>query len=253
MTITLIVLVHPAPTSFNAAWAEATETACLSLGDEVLRSDLYAMGFDPAERPGHYASACVSDPYDVLKTQEAAARAGRLPADVQHEIDKVRAADRIILHFPVWWFAPPAMLKGWCERVLVNGGLHDTDNRFDTGRFRGKSVLFCATTGSRQEESAYNGKEGDIQMLLWPLAYTFRYLGFDVLRPRTIHGVHGYHKGPAKMDLEARLQAELAGHCEAIAGYDTLPRLTFNADSDFERGRLRPGAPVHSHFIRHEP
>ncbi|WP_103225227.1 NAD(P)H-dependent oxidoreductase [Roseibium marinum] len=253
MTTTLIVLVHPAPTSFNAAWAEATEEACLSLGDEVLRSDLYAMGFNPAEGPAHYPPASVTDPYDVLKTQEAAAKAGRLPADVQCEIDKVRSADRIILHFPVWWFAPPAMLKGWCERVLVNGGMHDTDNRFDAGLFRGKTVLFCATTGSRAAESAHNGKEGDIQMLLWPLAYTFRYLGFDVLRPRLIHGVHGYHKGAAKQTLEQRLQDELKAHRQIIADYENLPGVPFNADDAFEAGCLRADAPSHSLFIRHEP
>ncbi|MEM5582039.1 NAD(P)H-dependent oxidoreductase [Roseibium sp. AS2] len=253
MTTTLIVLVHPAPDSFNASWAKQTDTSCSSLGDAVLWSDLYGQGFDPAERSSHYPADSVSTPYDVLRTQQAASEAGCLPEAVQDEIDKVRAADRIIVHFPVWWFAPPAMLKGWCERVLVNGGLHDTDNRFDTGRFRSKSVLFCATTGSRQAESAHNGKEGDIQMLLWPLAYTFRYLGFDVLTPRLIHGVHGYHKGTARHDLETRLRAELAGHHDTIARYDALPRLNFNADDDFDRGRLRSDAPSHSRFIRHEP
>ncbi|TYC64406.1 NAD(P)H-dependent oxidoreductase [Marinobacter sp. BW6] len=47
-----------------------------------------------------------------------------------------------------------------------------------------------------------------MQMLLWPLAYTFRYLGFDVLRPLIVHGVHGYHKGAAKDDLENRLRRD---------------------------------------------
>lgn len=254
MTTTLIVLAHPAQTSFNAAWARATEAACQAEGDEVLWSDLYQLGFDPAERAAHYAEEIVTEPYDVLKTQEAASKTGNLPSVITEEVEKLRLADRIVLHFPVWWFAPPAILKGWCERVLANGGLHDTSNRFDTGHFRNKPVLFCVTTGSKASESAHNGKEGDIQMLLWPLAYTLRYLGFDVLVPRIVHGVHGYHKGAAKEDLETRLQNEIEGHRETIARFATLPKISFNADSEFDRaGTLSPGAPSHSHFIRHDP
>ncbi|WP_269581125.1 NAD(P)H-dependent oxidoreductase [Roseibium sp. Sym1] len=253
MTTTLIVLSHPAQTSFNAAWARASETACRSFGDDVLLSDLYRLGFDPAERADHYPQGTATDPYDVLKTQQVASETDRLPSRVQAEVDKLRAADRIICHFPLWWFAPPAMLKGWCERVLVNGGMHDTGNRFDTGFFRGKSVLFCVSTGSKAAESAHNGKEGDVEMLLWPLAYTFRYLGFDVLRPRVVHGVHGYHKDTAKEALENRLRGELAGHAGVLSRYASLPRLAFNADSDFEDGRLRDGVPGQSLFIRQNP
>lgn len=254
MTTTLIVLAHPAQTSFTSAWARATEAACRANRDEVLWSDLYALGFDPAEKASHYTGGIATDPYDVLKTQEAASTAGCLPTDVADEIEKVRQADRIVFHFPLWWFAPPAMLKGWCERVLANGEMHDTGNRFDTGRFRGKSVLFCVTTGSREEESAHNGKEGDVRMLLWPLAYTLRYLGFDVLEPRVIHGVHGYHRGDARQLLEQRLHTELAAHEDTIARFDRLPRLAFNANSDFDdQGRLHAKAPSRSPFIRHEP
>lgn len=250
MTTTLIVLAHPSRTSFNAAWARSSEDACRSFGDTVLVSDLYRLGFDPAERAQLYRDGTATEPYDVLKTQQAAAETGTLPRPVQGEIDKIRAADRILFHFPLWWFAPPAMLKGWCERVLVNGGLHDTGKRFDAGLFRSRSVLFCVTTGSSAAESAHNGKEGDVRMLLWPLAYTFRYLGFDVLTPRIVHGVHGYHKGEAKDALETRLGRVLADHPATLSRFDDLPRMRFNADTDFRHGRLAPDAPEHSAFIR---
>ena len=83
------------------------------------------------------------------------------------------------------------ILKGWFDRVLAHGLEHDTDRRFDRGRYRGRKALFCVTTGSKATESAYNGREGDVQMLLWPTAMTLRYLGFTVLVPEIIHGVHG--------------------------------------------------------------
>lgn len=244
---TLIVLAHPERRSFNGAWADATEQAAEGLGYEVLWSDLSA--FDPVERAGHYDEPSV--PFDVLKTQEAASAAGALPGYVEVEITKLERADRVIFHFPLWWFAPPAMLKGWFERGLVHGRTHDTDNRFDKGRFRGKSALFCVTTGASAAESGPDGKEGDTRLHLWPAAYTLRYLGFDVLEPVLVHGVHGYHSGGKQQDMRARLEAVLARQADLLARFDDLPRMEFNADADFDdAGRLKPDAPSHSPFIR---
>lgn len=249
MTTTLIVLAHPDRRSFNGAWADATAAACDAQGEQVLWSDLYGMGFDPAERATLHDWPA-DTPFDALKAQEQTA----LPADIATEIAKIRQADRIVFHFPMWWFAPPAMLKGWCDRALAHGTLHDVDNRFDTGLLRGKEALFCVTTGSQAAESAHNGKEGDVNMLLWPLAYTLRYLGMDVLEPVTVHGVHGYHRGDREAALRARLAQVLADQPAMIADFDNRPLIPFNADDDFGAdGRLKPDRPSHSAFIRHKP
>ena len=250
MGTTLVVLAHPERRSFCGAWAEASAAAAEACGDHVLWSDLYAQGFDPAEGPGHYGAS--PHRFDPLKAQEDAAAAGRIPTDVAAEVEKLRAADRIVFHFPLWWFAPPAMLKGWFERVLLHGRMHDVDNRFDTGRFRGRKALFCVTTGANAAESGPDGKEGDTRLHLWPAAYTLRYLGFDVLEPVLVHGVHGYHRGDRLEALKARLRATLSAQAGLLEGFDTLRLMRFNADSDFENeGRLKPGAPSHSPFIRH--
>ena len=245
----LIILAHPEPTSFNAAWAEASRAALTAAGEEVLISDLCAMGFDAVERAGHYGD--VGGAFDVLKAQEAAGASGGLSADVAGEVGKIRAADLLIFHFPLWWFAPPAVLKGWCDRALVHGVLHDVDNRFDTGPCRGKRALFCVTTGANAAESGPDGKEGDTRLLLWPLAQTLRYVGMDVLAPEIVHGVHGYHTGAAETALRARLDQVLAGQAAMLAGLGARPVWPFNMDRDFdETGRLKPGAPSHSPFIR---
>ena len=249
MTTTLIVLAHPDRRSFNGAWADATAAACDAQGDAVLCSDLYGMGFDPAERAALHDWPAET-PFDPLKAQEQTT----LPPDVATEVAKIKQADRIVFHFPMWWFAPPAMLKGWCDRALAHGTLHDVDNRFDTGLMRGKKALFCVTTGSQAAESAHNGKEGDVKMLLWPLAYTLRYLGMDVLEPVTVHGVHGYHRGDRETALRARLSQVLANQSALIADFDSLPLIRFNADDDFDDdGRLKPDRPSHTPFIRHKP
>jgi len=243
------VLAHPERQSFCGAWAEASAAAAEATGDRVLWSDLYGLGFDPAEGPEHYAAPPA--PFDTLKAQEQAA-SGHLPADVAAEADKIRAADRIVFHFPLWWFAPPAMLKGWCDRCLVHGLLHDVGRRFDTGLLRGKRALFCVTTGARATESGPDGKEGETRLLLWPLAYTLRYCGMDVAEPVLAHGVHGYHEGAGKAALEARVADVLAAQAGVMAGLDDRPCHRFNADTDFDgEGRLRPEAPSHWPFIRH--
>ncbi|PSL18212.1 NAD(P)H-dependent oxidoreductase [Shimia abyssi] len=246
MTVTLIVLAHPNRASFNGAWAEATATACEALGHEVIWSDLVALGFDAVEGAGHYNGAAAFDP---LKAQEMAAQQGSVPTDVAREIAKIQQADRIVFHFPMWWFAPPAVLKGWFDRVLMHGALHTVDERFDRGRCRGKAALFCVTTGATDIESGPDGKEGNVDMLLWPTAYTLRYLGMAVLEPVVVHGVHGYHEGAGKAALEQRLAGVLGGQADVMSGFDAHVRMRFNADVDFdEDGRLR-GASV-TPFIR---
>lgn len=254
MNTTLIVLAHPNRASFNGAWADATGAACRAAGHTVLWSDLCGDGFDPVESPRHYTGGEDKLGFDPLRAQERAFDTARLPGDIETEIDKIRRADRIVFHFPLWWFAPPAILKGWFDRVLAHGALHDVDRRFDSGLCRGKRALMCVTTGATAAETAPDGKEGDFTLLLWPTAYTLRYLGFEVLMPLGVHGVHGYHQGAARVALQTRLAAVLDAQGDRIAGFDDLPLMRFNPDSDFDdEGRLRPDRPSHSPFIRHRP
>ena len=253
MTTTLIVLAHPDRRSFNGAWAEATAEASKALGHTVLWSDLSSMGFDPVESARHYPGYSVDQAFDPLKAQEEATEKAALPEDVAAEISKVLAADRIIFHFPLWWFALPAILKGWFDRVFAHGRLHTVDSRFDRGLCKGKKALFCVTTGSSAAESAFNGKEGDVSMLLWPSAYTLHYLGFTVLEPVVVHSVHGYHKGGKLEDLKNRLQDAIHHQRQRVASFDNHQVWQFNSDDDFdEDGRLKQERPAHSCFIRHQ-
>lgn len=104
---TLVVHCHPNPQSFNAALFAA---ACdgLRRGGHVLRTiDLYAAGFDP-----------------VMKRDEREAyldNPGLVEARVQAHVDAVRWAEHLVFVYPVWFHGPPAMLKGWLERVFLPG------------------------------------------------------------------------------------------------------------------------------------
>ena len=91
-------------------------------------------------------------------------------------------------------------------------------------------------------------------MLLRPTAYTLRYLGYTVLIPEVVHGVHGYHRGAKLKELRTRLRAVLENHDRTMAVLDERPVLSFNADSDFDTsGRLKANSPSHSLFTRQTP
>jgi NAD(P)H dehydrogenase (quinone) len=243
---TLIILAHPSTSSFNSQWAEATVAAC---DDEVLWSDLYSMGFDPVECAEHYGAS--SNHFDPLKAQSEAAKANKLPNDVEAEVSKILAADRLVFHFPLWWFGPPAILKGWTDRCLTHGAMHTSDARFDNGLCQGKDALFCVTTGASAVESGPDGKEGDTNMHLWPLAYTLKYCGFTVKQPLLFHGIHGYFQGDAQFDLELRCENALRAQKTIICDWNERPEITFNSDSDFDQeGRLKSTAPSYSPFIK---
>ncbi len=61
------------------------------------------------------------------------------------ETRKTKSAQRIINHFPLRWFGPPAVLKGWLDRCFEHGELHTSTQRFDAGSCIGKKAIFCVS------------------------------------------------------------------------------------------------------------
>ncbi len=245
MANSLVVLAHPEPTSFGADWARASVSGGMAAGDSVRFRDLCGIGFDPVERGELYGT---DGPFDPLKAQETQ----QVPTDIAGLVADVEWADRLVFHFPMWWFGPPAVLKGWFDRILVHGRLHDVDHRFDRGRCLGKRALFCVSTGATGAGCGPDGKEGNVRFLLWPIAYALRYCGLDICEPVLVHGVHGYFEGREKADLEARLKGVIADQANVMATLDRRELWPFNADSDFDRdGRLLRNAPVHWPFVSH--
>ena len=101
----LLVYAHPVETSFNAALKDRI-VASLSERHEVDVLDLNAEGFNPvmsrAERLGYH---------DIP---------GNI-APVADQVARLRAAQAMVLCFPAWSFGPPAILKGWIDRVMLPG------------------------------------------------------------------------------------------------------------------------------------
>ena len=74
--------------------------------------------------------------------------------DIKVEINKLEKADYVILIFPLWWGSCPAIMKGWFDRILVNGFAYDDDKSFGTGTLLGKrSAIFSISAGTEKDYS----------------------------------------------------------------------------------------------------
>lgn len=98
-----VILGHPDEGSFNHAIAEAVVQTLLENGHEVFFHDLYGEGFDP-----------------VLPHGEAP-RGAHLDPVIQRHCDEIAGAEGIVIVHPNWWGQPPAILKGWVDRVIRAG------------------------------------------------------------------------------------------------------------------------------------
>lgn len=249
-----IVLAHPETNSFNGQLARTSQRVLGDADYQTTLSDLYAMDFDPREDARHYGSRKDAEFFHAQTEQRFNADNKTTPEDVNAEIEHLVGCDLLVVHFPLWWFGMPAILKGWMDRVFVYGRMYRSTVRYDTGVCRGKKMIACVTTGASADNCAYNGREGDTKLHLWPILFPFRYLGFDVLEPEILHGVggvafvEGHEDGLSTLDTYANRWAE------TLENLPARPVIPYNRDDDFdENKRLLPDAAAYSPFIRQTP
>ena len=246
------VLAHPEPQSFNAHLVGAGKAALEDAGWTVSVSDLYAMNFDPCERAAHYSDRVAPGRFDPQAEQRHASEVGSLPPDITDELARVERADLMVLQYPMWWHLPPAMLKGWLDRVLVYGDVYTSAKRFEEGRFVSKRAMLSVTVGTSRETYAHDGRSGDIDLLLWPVNFTLAYVGYTVLEPFVAYGVEAGLRYSESGTVEARLRAVVDEFRAALPQVDRRRALPFNLKAEWgANGRIRPEAPAYSPFIRH--
>jgi NAD(P)H dehydrogenase (quinone) len=98
-----VILAHPDGGSFNHAIASAAVKTLNKNGHNVVFHDLYKEKFPP-----------------VLPVEEIP-RDVSLPQIIDRHCSEISVADGIIIIHPNWWGQPPAILKGWIDRVLRPG------------------------------------------------------------------------------------------------------------------------------------
>lgn len=102
----LVLHAHPVAKSFNGALHRLIVERLVACGHSVDDCDLYAEDFDPRltrqERLGYHNTETNIEP-------------------VRDHVERLRAADALVLSYPVWNFGYPAILKGYFDRVFLPG------------------------------------------------------------------------------------------------------------------------------------
>lgn len=125
-----VILAHPDAESFNAAAAQTYCDAVRAVGHEAVLRDLYRLGFDPVLKP------CEQPRPDRFAMSN----------DVAAELAAIERADAFVLVYPIWFGAPPAMLKGYIDRVLGAGFSYGAIRERSRHRFMGGKQLLSITT-----------------------------------------------------------------------------------------------------------
>jgi len=100
-----VVVAHPNTGSFACSVAKSYAAAAEALGHQAVVRDLYRMGFDPC-----------------LKASEIPGPSGFHPAaDVTAERELLSDVDVFAFIYPFWFNTPPAILKGYVDRIFCMG------------------------------------------------------------------------------------------------------------------------------------
>ncbi len=132
----LILYAHPVETSFGAAVHAEIVARLRARGHAVDDCDLYAEGFDPvlsrAERLGYHAAGpnrMAASPY----------------------VERLLAAEALVIVSPIWNFGHPAILKGFLDRVFLPGVTFTLENgTLIPGPLRLKRLVAVHTYGAKR-------------------------------------------------------------------------------------------------------
>jgi len=163
-----VILAHPGPESFNHAIAATVVQALAENGHTVAFHDLYAEHFDP-----------------VLPYAEIPRDAPLDPVIARH-CSEIATADGIVIIHPDWWGQPPAILKGWIDRVIRPGIAYrfregDNGEGIPEGLLAAKAALVfnTANTPAERERAVF----GDPLERLWKDCI-FSFCGVPVVHRR---------------------------------------------------------------------
>ena len=127
-----VIIAHPKSESFTAAMAEAYSQACADLEFEVVTRNLYRIGFDPCLKPRE-----IPGPADF--------QAG---SDVLAERALLQDCDVFAFFYPLWLNTPPAMLKGYLERVFGWGFAYGGESHSYSPLLTGRMVISFSSSGA---------------------------------------------------------------------------------------------------------
>lgn len=181
----LIIHAHPESQSFCSSLKNEAVSYFQSQGAEIKVSDLYAMGFNPVGDKHDFTELQHPDFFKYQMEQVHAYQNHLFTPEIKTEMDKLEWCDTLIFNFPLWWFGLPAILKGWVDRVFAMGLAYGAGKGvYDNGTFKDKTAFLAFTTGGPEVAYGKNGKNGNLDTILYPIQHGMLYfVGMTVLPP----------------------------------------------------------------------
>lgn len=140
-----VILAHPYTKSLNRAIYDRVCSELQTLGVTLFSHDLYEDGFDP-----------------LITVDEL----GKIPTEdplVQRYTKELLASEVLIFIHPNWWGQPPAILKGYIDRVFRSPHAYDfpegaSGGGLPIGKLKGKvGIVFnTSNTNAEREENYFN-------------------------------------------------------------------------------------------------
>ncbi|MDD5093646.1 MAG: NAD(P)H-dependent oxidoreductase [Dehalococcoidia bacterium] len=133
-----VILAHPKVGSFNHAIAQTTMERLEANGHRVFFHGLYQERFDPVLSGG-----------EILKN-------AFLPAVVTMHCEEIARTEGIVIIHPNWWGQPPAILKGWVDRVIRPGVAYeflegDSGEGVPVGLLKARAAIVFNTSNTESE------------------------------------------------------------------------------------------------------
>lgn len=187
-----VIIAHPNPRSFTHAMARAYAAAVRAHGGTVVIRDLYKMDFDPR-----------------LKAGELPKSGGFGPAaDVIEERGRLKKAEVFALFYPLWFNAPPAILKGYFDRVFSMGFGFGPRGGAQAPLLEGRKLISFTSSGAPETWVRETG------------AFSALHTLFDdhVSRMCGFHVVDHVHNGEVVPGLTKALVDEARDRVTAVVG-----------------------------------
>ena len=139
----LVIVCHPDRKSFNHALANASVTGLQARGFSVNLRDLYAENFDPVISREEFHGGTTQD------------------ANVLEHIALLQSANMLVVIHPNCWGSPPAMIKGWMDRVFALNSAYAFEKGTDLGDtpkglLRLEAAIVFNTSNTTEEREGAN-------------------------------------------------------------------------------------------------
>jgi len=180
-----VIVAHPNASSYTASLASAYREIGLSAGHDVIFRDLYAMGFDPRLAESEIPWSDHFAPKD----------------DVVAEHALLKDVDVFALFYPIWLNSPPAILKGYLERVFGLGFAYRREGDGNAPLLKGKKLISVTASGAPTEWVIQSGAWAAMRTLFD--SHFAAVCGLEVVDHLHFGGIHpGIRADSVENDME---------------------------------------------------